>query len=193
MCVARSYEYVLPPWVVGIDADSAESVNRAMAKLNAVLQTFVGDHPFHNYTRRCECFTGEPIECCAVQELPCRIATASSVAEPLSRCRRQYTPLRNDPQRGWRSKASKKARMGAHDAETDGTVRPLEVEDDCLHKKIALNGEPVAEAASEEQPELDSPVMAYRSEAQGKAVDQAMQARLYALAPRAIPACCNAP
>ncbi|EPS72857.1 hypothetical protein M569_01902, partial [Genlisea aurea] len=52
-CIVRKYSYLLPGETIGIRNDSgADEVHRHLLDFNDILNGFVGDHPFHNYTVR---------------------------------------------------------------------------------------------------------------------------------------------
>ena len=52
-CIMRTYEYLLPARVLGLEGGVSDaSARERLAKFSAALGAFVGAHPFHNYTRR---------------------------------------------------------------------------------------------------------------------------------------------
>ncbi|KAL8516422.1 hypothetical protein ACS0TY_014904 [Phlomoides rotata] len=52
-CNIRKYSYLLPAEVIGVkDNFSAVEVEHHLSDFNDILNTFEGDHPFHNYTVR---------------------------------------------------------------------------------------------------------------------------------------------
>ncbi|XP_031377229.1 putative tRNA pseudouridine synthase isoform X2 [Punica granatum] len=52
-CSIRKYSYLLPAEIIGIkDMHSTVEVDHHISDFNNILNTFEGDHPFHNYTVR---------------------------------------------------------------------------------------------------------------------------------------------
>jgi tRNA pseudouridine(38-40) synthase len=54
MCTSRVYEYLVPAPVLGLAVDGGQGDSNILARLQGALAAFVGDRPFHNYTRRCD-------------------------------------------------------------------------------------------------------------------------------------------
>ncbi|KAH0655360.1 hypothetical protein KY285_030242 [Solanum tuberosum] len=52
-CNARKYSYLIPAEIIGIKNDSTSSeIEYHIANFNDILNSFEGEHPFHNYTIR---------------------------------------------------------------------------------------------------------------------------------------------
>ncbi|TMX00224.1 hypothetical protein EJD97_001173 [Solanum chilense] len=52
-CNARKYSYLIPAEIIGIKNDSASSeIEYHIANFNDILNSFEGEHPFHNFTIR---------------------------------------------------------------------------------------------------------------------------------------------
>ncbi|KAK7321409.1 hypothetical protein VNO77_32030 [Canavalia gladiata] len=52
-CVLRKYSYLLPAEIIGIQSHSSnDEIDYHISELNDILNTFEGEHPFHNYTAR---------------------------------------------------------------------------------------------------------------------------------------------
>lgn len=52
-CTLRKYSYLLPVEIIGIRSNfNAVEIDHHVTDFNAILNTFEGDHPFHNYTIR---------------------------------------------------------------------------------------------------------------------------------------------
>ncbi|MCL7023752.1 hypothetical protein MKW94_017474 [Papaver nudicaule] len=60
-CTVRKYTYLLPVEVIGIrsDCNSAE-IDHHLSEFNSILNSFEGEHPFHNYTIRSQYRTQPP-------------------------------------------------------------------------------------------------------------------------------------
>ena len=53
VCSARGYAYYLPASALRLRLDGGAEDAATLARLRAALNDFVGEHPFHNYTKRC--------------------------------------------------------------------------------------------------------------------------------------------
>ncbi|XVE58941.1 hypothetical protein DITRI_Ditri05aG0003600 [Diplodiscus trichospermus] len=52
-CNLRKYSYLLPAEIIGIKSHFSEAeTNYHISDFNSILNCFVGEHPFHNYTQR---------------------------------------------------------------------------------------------------------------------------------------------
>ncbi|GER48480.1 unnamed protein product [Striga asiatica] len=52
-CSLRKYSYLLPAEIIGVKENlTSGEVDRHLSDFNAILNTFEGEHPFHNYTVR---------------------------------------------------------------------------------------------------------------------------------------------
>lgn len=52
-CILRKYSYLLPTDVIGIESNfTTDEIDFHISDFNEILNTFEGDHPFHNYTIR---------------------------------------------------------------------------------------------------------------------------------------------
>ncbi|KAL3631790.1 hypothetical protein CASFOL_024774 [Castilleja foliolosa] len=52
-CSIRKYAYLLPAEIIGVKEDfTASEVDHHLSDFNSILNTFEGEHPFHNYTIR---------------------------------------------------------------------------------------------------------------------------------------------
>ncbi|KAI3927122.1 hypothetical protein MKX01_029890 [Papaver californicum] len=60
-CTIRKYTYLLPGEVIGIKSDcSSVEIDHNLSEFNSILNSFEGEHPFHNYTIRSQYRTQPP-------------------------------------------------------------------------------------------------------------------------------------
>ncbi|KAI3987202.1 hypothetical protein MKX01_031686 [Papaver californicum] len=60
-CTIRKYTYLLPVEVIGIKSDcSSAEIDHHLTEFNSILNSFEGEHPFHNYTIRSQYRTQPP-------------------------------------------------------------------------------------------------------------------------------------
>jgi tRNA pseudouridine(38-40) synthase len=52
-CSARTYDYFVPAAALKLTMDGGQQDREILKRLQRALDCFVGDRPFHNYTKRC--------------------------------------------------------------------------------------------------------------------------------------------